>query len=514
MAAERGATLHGRLLDVAERFPAREAFVDEQGRATFVELAGRVRALAGRFRSQGLSPGQRVAILLPNGIAYVECLFASVLAGCVAAPLDPRLKARELRAILAKVGPSAVVAESASPASDITSALGAAPDPVPAGGSTFFWKSEDGWNVTPPDSRRPPAGSSEGSDSVSSDVAVTFASSGTSGVPKTILHTHRSLTASLLDLGPDQLTWMTTAPLCTMAGHTVMTQALLGGHRLVTMKQFHPRKALELVERERVSILAASPTTLGLMLRVEGLSRRDLSSLLFVGVGGGPTPPRLAGRAKAAFPCPVIISYGSTELGGPVLATHGNDSEEVATETVGRPLAGREVRVVDDGGRDVGPGVVGELVCRSVTTMAGYESAGLSGEKWLPGRWFRTGDLAVLAADGNVRIVGRKDDVIIRAEQNILPLEVEEVLESHPAVEKAAVVGIPRSTGGEEVYAFVAPKDAAVPAHELLAHCRRELASYKVPDRIRFCRDLPCTADGAVRRFLLVEMLAGEAKSG
>jgi acyl-coenzyme A synthetase/AMP-(fatty) acid ligase len=272
-----------------------------------------------------------------------------------------------------------------------------------------------------------------------------------------------------------------------MLGHTTMMQALCGGHRLVTMQQFEPRTAWRLIEQERVSILAVPPVTLDLLLRTT-TNRHDLSSLQFVGVGGEQVPPELMERATAHFPCPVIVAYGSTELGGPVLATEVRDTDDVRATTVGHAFHETEYRVVGPDGQSLPAGEVGELVCR----VDGVEAADAEG-------WYRTGDTAVADEQGNVKILGRRDDIVDRGSGKVQLREIEQLLLARPDVAEAVVVA-----AGRRVWAYVVPGDGAtISASDLHGHCGHELATYKVPDKVLVCRELPKTADGQVLRAAL-----------
>jgi len=269
------------------------------------------------------------------------------------------------------------------------------------------------------------------------------------------------------------------------------------------MRVFDPRKVLSLVEQERVTVVAMNPTMAELCLRTKGGERFDLSSLLAVGLGASNVSPALAERVKERFQCAVAIGYGSTELGGGVLATNLFDPEDRQTSTVGRPFHGSEVAILGDEGRPVNAGEIGELACRSPGLMLGYQHSERPSHVDHDG-WYHTGDLATMDRAGYVRIVGRRQDLIIRSGQNVYASEIEAVLEANPAVQAAAIVGVPEPLAGERIWGYVVPAAGReLNSSELLAFCRGKLAASKMPDRFLVVDELPLTPDGKVKKFVL-----------
>jgi acyl-CoA synthetase (AMP-forming)/AMP-acid ligase II len=498
------------------------------------------RALAGK----GVRAGDRVGLLVPNGVAFVQAVFGVWRLGAVVVHLDVRstpgelaemLTATEVRTVVVD-GDHRAAATERSLESVVVALVGR--DRTLAAGERF-----SSW-----DDHEPVRRSGRLPDPASAaphDLAVVFCTSGTTGRPKLVGHTHRTVIASTMALhrlhasffdgtvgerarrvatilrrhgrrvlrARGQQVWMTPIAFSSVSGHQVLLGALLGGHRLVTVRSFHPRVVLEQVERERVNVMALTPAMAELMLAVRSVGSFDPSSLLVVGLGGGPVSPQLAQRVRDRFRCGIAIGYGSTELGGGVLVSRLEDPVEVQTGTVGRPFPGAEVEIVGDDGRRVADGAVGELRCHVSSAMAGYlDPAHASTDERDKARWYRTGDLATMDRLGNVRIVGRKTDMIIRGSQNVYPADVERVLARLPAVERSAVVGVPGGPSGEHVWAFVTVAEGSTcTTGEVFAHCRDHLASYKVPDHICIRRALPMTKDGKVQKFLLsAEVRAGQ----
>lgn len=269
-------------------------------------------------------------------------------------------------------------------------------------------------------------------------------------------------------------------------------------------------QCLEIIEREQVNAFTVAPIHYTVMLGLKDFDRYDKSSLLRVIVSTAAVPPDLARQMQERFSPPVMIPFGATELGGAVLNSRVGDTDDVLFNSVGVPLPGVQIKIVDEQHQEVPLGEIGELVCRREGIMPGYyktpeattavvDSAG----------WYYTGDLATMDEQGLVRIVGRKKDVIIRGGMNIYPLEVENLLLSKPEVQVAAVVGVSSRIAGEKVVAFVSLEPGMqITPKELLAYCRSNVAAYKVPDEIRILERLPVTPNGKVQKFILRDMVA------
>lgn len=547
--ADRAMTLGPALAGAARAAPNRVALISDGRRGSYARLDAEATRLAAGLRASGLAPGETVALVLPSGWDAISSFFAVVRAGGVAVPLSPGLRAHELARVLGDARAAVVIAAPRVPGNDVVRALaGSRPALDGLRHVAFTGPDSPSWatrldEVT--DRGTPPV---PGDLAAPDDVAAMFYTTGTTGAPKGVLHTHRGLLDSfaamqqlyagffagspaaaavrvtrlawryrsrlLNGIGPQ--TWMTPMPTHTIAGFRVMFQALLAGHRLVTTQQFHPRQVLETIQREHVSILAVTPTMAEAMLSVADMDRYDLSSLLVVGLGAAPTAPALARRARARFGCAVVIGYGTTETAGGVLVTRLDDRDQHMTETVGRPFPGVEVRVVNEQRRDVGVGRAGELACRAPGLMLGYGGPAAASDAVDQEGWYYTGDLAVVDEKGYVRIVGRKRDLIIRGGQNVAPDELEQVLLDHPEVAQAAVVGVPDRLAGEHIWAFVVPVPGAAPdTAGLRAHCAQRLESHKLPDEFRFRSALPVVDSGEVRRQELRDAaLAGLTRDG
>lgn len=517
-------TLPEALAAAAAVYGDRTSFVCDDTRLTLGEIRTRALALAGVLAGQGIGSGDRVALLAPNGPAYVDGLFAAAHVGAVIVPLDVRLHRAELERLVEATGASAALVDVRA-------------DGAGEGPSAFVeeaFKADRTIRLGPDGSvldRDAPAEPPAAPVTISpSDVAMIFSTSGATGAAKLVSHTHAGLCASIASLHSlhrlffkgsvltrlqtaagvvrnsglrlrnalGQQVWMTPIAMSSISGHEVLLGSLLGGHRLVTTRTFHPRRTLEVIGRERVNIVAGTPVMAELLLEATRSRRYDFSSLLLIGLGGGPVTPELAAELQQAFGCPVTIGYGSTELGGGALVNRISDSRHVRTRTVGRPVPAVEARVVDDTGAEVAVGEVGELWCRSPATAHAPGAADDDG-------WVRTADLAVREPSGSFRIVGRKDDMIIRGGWKIAPAEVEQVIARVPGVARCAVVGVDAALGGQEVWAFVEAGDGADAAGldtAVVAACRASLSAHKQPARV-VVGPVPTTPEGKIQRFKL-----------
>jgi fatty-acyl-CoA synthase len=523
---------------VASRRMEQEALVCDQERLTYAQLLEQVDVLARGFYQLGLRQGDRVALPLPPGPAFVYAFFALARLGAVVVPLNPQFRRRTLGAMLGAASPVALVAaepidqEALSQAPSLR--VGTTSGLILAGGAHEGSLTLEGL-MAPAEAGPLPFPEVE-----PEDLLALLYTSGTTGMPKGAMHTHRSLIApvvasiALRDLWTKRPTLQTIGKMAkalvryrerllraagrpqtflstggwhTITGLEVMLQGLLMGDRLVVMPRFNPRQALQWIEQERVTVLVAVPMALHVMLSLQKAEPRDTSSLLICGTGAAPCPPSLAREIQQVFGCAVHIGFGATETAGGIAATSLADSDDRQSETVGRPMPGMEVRIVDEQRREVPPGEVGELACRSDSVMLGYFGAPEATAQVLDEEgWYHTGDLARVDEGGYIHIVGRKKDMIIRGGQNIYPAEIEIYLASHPKVQEVAVVGVPSPLGDESVWAFVLTEEGAeMTSLEVLDYCRQELEPYQIPSHVEFVAELPRSQTGKPQKFKLRE---------
>ncbi len=460
--------------------------VDGETRLSPTQVDALVAVVAGGLRRRGATKGSAVAWQVPNSLAAAVLARACWRIGAVAAPILHSFGAAEVEGTLAQIDPALVLELGPEVISDpaaLADAVGGAP--VPAG-----------MGVAQP-----------------SDVALVLFTSGSTGVPKAVLHTHRALSwkASLMarvhGLGPGDGVLMP-APMAHIAG---MLNGVLvpgaAGMRATLMRRFDPELALALVARERISFMAGPPTFFIAMATAlagsSGEARRDgldMSSVRLISSGGASVTPAFVEDTARTFDCRVKRTYGSTEA--PTVTTSTNDDPvEIARDTDGRAVGHVELRVSHpETGAPLRRGSAGELWVRGPEMFAGYADPAQTAAVIARGGWFKTGDLATVDADGWLRIVGRLKDVIIRGGENISASEVEAALEAHPDVRHAVAVGYPDPLMGERVAAFV---ESAAPFD--LEECRRwfsarGIATFKTPEMVVRLERLPLLGSGKADR--------------
>lgn len=534
---------------VANQYPKREALVCGEVRATYGQVLDRITALTWSLQGLGIGKGDKIAAALCPGPEFVYLFFALAELGAVIVPIDPQLRFHQMHHLLRDSEPVAVVASGWLATADGRQLIVDIQREVPGlrhvisaeGGARADLDLADLITAQPDSSFRPPQ-------VVPEDLLALLYTSGTTGMPKGTMHSHRSLmtpviaslklrelwtikpslktmerlTTALVRYGDRLLraagrpqTFLSTAGFHTPTGLEVMLQALLMGDKLVILPRFHPQQALDLIESERVTILVAVPMALAILVGMQDLDRYDLSSLLICGTGSALCPPQLARQIQERFGCAMHIGFGTTESGGGIAATSLEDSDDLQAETVGQAMPGMEIKIVDDERCELGPGEVGELACRGENVMLGYwRASDETGQVIDEEGWYYTGDLATIDEKGYLRIVGRKKDMIIRGGQNIYPAEIEAYLAAHDQIREVAVVGVPAPLGGERVWAFVIVEEGVkLTSREILDYCRAGLEVYKVPGKVRFVEDFPRSASGKPQKFKLREQAMGDEQT-
>jgi acyl-CoA synthetase (AMP-forming)/AMP-acid ligase II len=303
-------------------------------------------------------------------------------------------------------------------------------------------------------------------------------------------------------------------PLYHIAGVTLMMTSVFGGRRLVVLRQFEPTEWLETVQRERITHAFVVPTMLKRILDHPDFGRYTCTSLEVLAYGAAPMPLSVIRRAIAMFPPTVgfINAFGQTETTATVSMLLPEDHRlegsppEVERKlqrllSIGRPLPDVEVRIVDAEGAEVAPGEIGEIIVHTPRLMKGYLSPSEATAQTMVNGWLHTRDMGWMDADGYLYLAGRQDDLIIRGGENISPAEVEVVLQTHPAIEEAAVIGVPDVDWGEQVMAIIVRRaDSPLTVEEVIDWCQQRLASYKRPAMVRFVRELPRNPLGKVLR--------------
>ncbi len=535
MEVDPGLTVDSVLAAAVATYPDREAVVCGTVRVTYRELGQRVNALAFGLHELGLKRGEKVVVLLPNSLEFVYAYYGVTRAGGVLVATNPLYRRREIGHILSDSEASAVIFAPNVSGNDLLGILQDLRQELPCLRHLLVTGSSAPEGFISLDSLLASGlGRELPSQSTLDDLFGLMYSSGTTGLPKAAMHTHRTMLASYIQqlqgvvgvsnsvilqameriraaMGDRQMSVLDPVPLFAISGYGMMQGSVQAGLKFVTLERFIPARALETIQREKINVVFGTPSMYRLMLEAEGFDRYEKSSLFYCGVSTAPCPPALFEQIRERFGCPVANVYGTTEVSG-VTITNPNDPDKLQTQTVGRKTATAQIKIVDDQRRELPPGEVGELACKWDGMMKGYYKAPeLTAQVMDEGGWYYTGDLAVVDDQGYYQIVGRKKDMIIRGGQNIFPLEIESFLLTHPAIKQAAVVGVPSQMEGETVWAFIVLREGLhLTPQEVLGFCQGQIAPFKVPSAVRIVDELPLTATQKVQKFKLCEMALQE----
>ncbi len=502
------------LLEIAaSMFPERE-FIRFEGRGiSYEEFQERVTRAAGALAALGVEPGDRVAVLQTNTPSVIEALYATALIGAVFVPLNYRAREGELAHMIGVARPRALLFGNryVEAAREVTAGLTHPPKLVsieePVEGLELFDELVEAAEPAIPE------------EIYEDELAVLMFTSGTTAAPKGVMLAHADLTNYVMaSVEPSDETSeecvLIAAPLYHIAGLTAALTATFAGRRIALMRQFEAEEWLRICQEERVTHAFLVPTMLRRVLDHEAFPTTDLSNLRVLSYGAAPMPLGLIRRAIASFPPTVgfINAFGQTETTSTVTVLGPDDHrlegspEEIDVKirrlsSIGRALPDVEIRITDENGQPVAPGEVGEIAIRTVRTMRGYYKQESATAATIRDGWVLTRDLGWMDEDGYIYLSGRKSDMIIRGGENIAPDEIEAVLESHPDVEEAGVIGIPDEEWGERVGAVVVRRGGAtVTEDELGEYCRQRLASFKKPEIMIFADALPRNAMGKVLR--------------
>ena len=461
------------------------------------EAAGRMSAL---LAAHGVQPGDRVGIMLPNVPAFPISFYGALAAGAVVVPMNPLLKSREVAYYLGDSGARVVLAwhaaagEAAKGAAD-AGAQAIAVETADLAGLLAGY--EPAWSET---------------ERQGDDNAVILYTSGTTGQPKGAELTHAGLVRNaeitartLIKNRPDDV-MMGCLPLFHVFGLTCGLNATVASAGTLTLlPRFDPAKALEIIERDAVTIFEGVPTMYAAILHHPQADPAMTATLRVCVSGGASLPVEILRGFEEKFGCMILEGYGLSET-SPV-ASFNHPDQVRKPGSIGTPIEGVQMRLVDDAGQTVPDGEIGEIAIRGHNVMKGYwnkpeaTAEVMKGEGEAGGGWFCTGDMARVDSDGYYYIVDRKKDLIIRGGYNVYPREIEEVLHEHPAVAEVAVVGLPHAELGEEVGAAVALKPGATATpEELRAFARDKVAAYKYPRQIWLVDALPKGPTGKILR--------------
>ncbi len=502
-----------RLIHLALRLRLKsEYLVYGEERLTRGDVRRRIEALAAGLQEMGIKKGDRIVNLLPPCPEAVILSLLPFQLGTVNVPLNPLLRELELEYILGDCQPSVVVIRPNWLGYDYVNTLTRLLPALPTIKLVLVVDSENEFErpflaYAHVERNQQP---SKRVLLLSDDPETIMYTSGTTGQPKGVLHSVQRSWG--LAVTPSQARFELRAfrcllvpfPLHHYAGHFGVVVSLLSGGRVILINRPDPRAMLACIQAEKVTQLIGSPTIYRLLLGVPDQSEYDLSSVQRIAFSTEFISPELCQQLYNRFQCPVENIYGTTEA-RLICWTDIDDAWERAASTVGKPVPGVSVRIVDDQRQPLPEGESGEIAVKSAQMMNGYYNDPALTAQVLDGEgWFYTGDYGWLGEDGYLRLVDRKSDMIIRGGENISPAEVERFLETHPNIRRAGVIGVPSELSGEAVWAYVEfHPGAALKAKDVLTFCRGKIAPYKIPAKVIIENHLPTTATGKIQRRLL-----------
>ncbi len=497
--------------------PDREAIIFDNRRIHYAQLQERVNRLANALADLGVGPGDRVAAMQVNCNEHIETYFAAAKLDAMFVPVNFRARADELTFMLNDSGSKALVVgqryqdmvRSIKPSLTSTELLIALE--APGEGMLFY----DDLLKKASDEERFPTNDDE-------DVTIIMFTAGTTGTPKGVMLTHGSFSSYILanvePVDPEGQAEknIVTVPLHHIAGMQAVLSAIYGGRTLVLQRQFDAEEWMALVQKEHVNRAMMVPTMLKQLMDQPKFGNYDLSSMKVITYGAAPMPVPVIREAIKKFPSTRFINaFGQTETASTITMLppedHMLDEKDPDFEkklkrlsSIGKPLPDVEVRIVNEDGKDVSSGQVGEIVARGQRLMKGYWNREEATKETLRSGWLYTGDLGYWDDDGYIFLAGRAKDFIKRGGEMVAPEEVEQVLMSHPAVDEAAIIGVPDDYWGERVRAVVVKKAGHnLTPQELIEHCRPRMAGFKRPEDVVFVAELPRNPMGKVLKRVL-----------
>ncbi len=510
-----GAETFYQILDrQAAAHPEREVLADRSHRVTYGELKVRVDRVAAKLGALGIGRGDVVTIQLPNWVEFAYVFFALERLGAVANQIGPDFRSREVEYIIRFSESRAFVCPATFKGFDYVSMIEGLRPKLPdletvcvlgGRGNGIVSLDDVAYGDDPVSLRGEPLGAD--------DVMRMAFTSGTTGNPKGVIHSHNTTLSTCRTLNRDMSVterevFLIYLPLGLNWGYLTLVQTVLAGARAVLLDQFSGRAALELIDRERITCVPTAPASIIAMLNEPDLDRFNHASLRVVITGGASCPIETIREFRARMHGHLIELYGMLETGFHTY-TRLSDDPEAVTGTVGKPSSGMGLRLIDEHGRDVPAGAEGEIAADGPSVHLGYhKNPAANAELFTADGWFRTGDLGQLDAAGNVKIVGRLKEMINRGGKKFFPREIEEILYTHPKILHAAIVGVPDPRLGERNCLCVVPRQGErISLAEIVAFLKDGVATYKLPEMVEVFAELPFTPTGKIQRHVLVRQV-------
>jgi O-succinylbenzoate-CoA ligase len=459
----------------------------------------------------GVRKGDRVALLETNSTEFVETYFALAKIGAILVPLNWRLVANELKFILEDSGASVLMfsqkfihtVSELHKGKNIKLWIHTGPDRLkPKFALQYHELTADASCTNPPLAAK------------GDDALCIVYSSGTTGFPKGVLHTHNTVMWVLIDtLASIRIheydRWLSALPLFHVSAIHPLTVSIYAGISYVLMAAFDAGRTWELIGKEKITTLWAVPTMLNAMLQTLKPEQHDYSSIRRCMTGAAPVPITLI-EAYGNLDIDIHQIYGLTEACGPTCISSAEDAI-TRPESTGKPFFHTSMRIVDENMNDVGPNKTGEVIISSKHVMKEYWNNPIATGEAIVDGWLKTGDVAEMDDEGHIYIRERIKDMIISGGENIYPAELENMLRSHEGIKDAAVIGQTSEKWGESPCAVIVRKDKSLTTGEILAWCEKKLAHYKLPKHVEFINEIPRNPSGKVLKKLLRERFPGPA---
>ena len=504
--------LSSMLRESALAHPDKPALILDDLTMSYAELDQAASLVAAGLRARGIGAGDRVGVMLPNVPQFPAVYYGVLRAGCIVVPMNVLLKGPEVAYYLADSEASAFffwsdfaadASRGSAEAGSLRLVVSVAPTPsaAPAGAEDSFTLLAD-------------AAGGDGSIATTrpDDTAVLLYTSGTTGRPKGAELTHFNVLmncivgASVAQLRSDDVTLGTLPFFHAFGQSNILNTAIYCGATVSLLPRFEPNAALRQIRRDRITIFGGVPTMYVAFLKAYDEGDWDISTIRLAISGGAALPEQVLREFEEKFGAPILEGYGLSETSPS--ATFNRPDRERKVGSIGLPIWGVELRIVDDRGAALGDGETGEICIRGHNVMKGYYRRPEATAEAIVDGWFHTGDVGYRDSDGYYFIVDRKKELIIRGGYNVYPREIEEALYQHPAVLEAAVFGVPDPSLGEEVMAAIAlrPGTSATP-EELIAFARERLAAYKYPRTVHILESLPKGPTGKIQKLELRKQL-------
>ncbi len=490
----------------AYKYSVKPAIREGARAVAYGELNARVNRLANGLLAAGFRKGDAAALLVGNRIEHLEILFALAKIGVIAIPLDAKWRALEIGSTLSSLAPAAVFLEEGCVAEYQAAQKEHRLDairPFVVGEKSFEALRE---NSSPDEPQVEVA---------EDDPFVVMITSGTTGFPKGCLTSHRTYVFHCINnaiekgLGAHDIALLC-SPIYFSHGRSFTVAMLYFGATVIIHSHFDPVQVLKTIEREKITYLGTVPTMCERLLQVPGVEGYDTSSIRCLSITGGKVHPPVLEKLRQTITPNIYRTYAATDCGQMAISKPADMAAKPAS--AGRPVWCTELKIIDEAGRPLAVGEVGEILTKSPLATQGYYKNPAATEASFRDGWFHTGDLGYFDEDGYLYVVGRKKDMVKSGGISIYPLEIETVLYHHPEVLEAAVIGVPDPQWGEVVKAVIVPRPgAALAADKLIQFCKDRLAPYKVPKAVEIVETLPHTELGKVAKEKLKQMFSGRS---